>query len=82
MAGKHDQVHKQRRDVLKHARALARSGQHADFASIMAVLQEIEGFDTAQHWFADWSFRAQLNRLCTLAYGKSVASGSHFTREG
>jgi hypothetical protein len=82
MAGMHDQVHRQRRDVLKRARALARSGQHADFASIVAALQEVEGFDTARHWFADWSFQAQLNNLCALTYGKGAASNSHSACNG
>jgi predicted lipid carrier protein YhbT len=77
----HDQVHKQRRDVLKHARALARSGQHADVASIETAMREVEGFETAQHWFADWSFQAQLNKLCALANDKHDASSSHFARE-
>jgi hypothetical protein len=66
----HDIRQRQRREILKVARALARSGQHSDHSSIETALREIEGFEAAQRWFADWTFRAQLNTLCALAQDK------------
>ncbi len=53
--------------LLEHARKLARSGEHADADSVMAAMQDIEDFTEVQHWFQDWAFRHQLDRLCTLA---------------
>jgi hypothetical protein len=66
--------HQQRHDILSRARALARSGQHADCASIEAAIQAVEGFEIVHRWFADWTFRAQLDALCALTRVKrSVA---------
>ena len=72
----HDIRHRQRREILKLARALARSGQHSDYSSIETALRKVEGFDAAQRWFADWTFRAQLNKLCALARDKRGTSQS------
>jgi hypothetical protein len=74
VASIHDKVHKQRRNVLNRARSLAQSGSYADFTSIIVAMRDVEGFDTAQHWFAESAFRAQINRLCELANNKQAAS--------
>jgi hypothetical protein len=70
----HEKVCRQRRAILNLARKMAHSGQHADCSSIETILREVEGFDTAQGWFADWAFRAQLNTLCALVRDKRDVS--------
>jgi hypothetical protein len=74
VASAHNKVHKQRRTVLNRARTLAQSGSYTDFSGIVAAMRDVEGFDTAQRWFAEAAFRAQLNRLCELANAKRAAS--------
>ncbi len=60
------EVAKHRRIALAHARALARSGQHENFRSILASLQ-CDELARAQNCFEDARFRVQLNTLCDRA---------------
>ncbi len=60
-------AYRQRAYVLNCARALARSGQYADCASIIQELQAIEGFDRAQQWFEQQALRIQIDRLCAMS---------------
>ena len=61
------QIHKQRRMLLDQARDLARSGRHADHKSIIAEIKQMEGFALAQARFQEYSFLAQLDRMCHMA---------------
>ncbi len=67
--------------VLEQARKLARSGQYPDWAGVVAVLEPVEGFETARRRFEEAAFRSQLNLLCTMAQpsGGSRSSSSHAT---
>jgi hypothetical protein len=51
--------------VLNRARALARSGQHPGYESIVAELEHMEGFTGALARLH--GMRAQINHLCELA---------------
>ncbi len=51
--------------VLNRARALARSGQHPDYESIIAELKPMEGFTGALARLLD--IRSQLDHLCAMA---------------
>ncbi len=62
-----DQVAQQRRKLLGHARELARSGRHADHRSIVAEIEQMEGFALAQARFQEYAFLAQLDRMCRMA---------------
>ena len=62
-----DQVAKERRRVLDRARELARSGQHADHKSIVAAMEQMEGFSLARTRFQEYPFLAQLDRMCRMA---------------
>ncbi len=62
-----DQVAKERRRVLDYARELARSGQHADHKSIVAAIEQMEGFARARTRFQECAFLAQLDRMCRMA---------------
>ncbi len=53
--------------VLERARKLARSGQYSDWASVIAMLEPVEGFENARRRFEEAAFRSQLNLLCTMA---------------
>jgi hypothetical protein len=53
--------------LLKRAQEMARSGQHATANSIAAALEAENEFHLVRSWFEDARFRAQLQRLCTLA---------------
>jgi hypothetical protein len=55
--------------LMNRARALARSGEHADHKSIIAHLATLEGFAAARGRFEDHVFHAQLDKLCALARG-------------
>ena len=68
------QVAKERRRVLDRARELARSGRHADHKSIIAELEQMEGFARAQARFQEFAFLAQLDRMCKMARGLPASS--------
>ena len=51
--------------MLNRARALARSGQHSNHASIIAELESVEGFSGARERLQE--IRSQLDRLCAMA---------------
>ncbi len=59
--------HQQRRAVLAHARALARSGQYPGSESIIAELQSMDGFEVARARLEEPEVREQLDRLCDVA---------------
>ena len=59
--------------LLEQARNLARSGEHAGVESIMTAMQGVEAFDDVRHWFEDWAFRHQLNRLCAIARASNAS---------
>ena len=60
-------VYNQRRKVLNHARALARSGEHADHQTILPQLATLEDFEAVRRVFEDRAICAQLDLLCTRA---------------
>ncbi len=62
-----DHVAKQRRKVLDRARELARSGLQADHKSIIAKIEQMEGFALARTRFQEYAFLAQLDRMCRVA---------------
>ena len=51
---------------LAQARDLARSGMHANWESVEAVMMPLDTYPTVRRWFQDRSFRAQLDKLCVL----------------
>src|SRR5918993_1571166 len=55
--------------LLNHARALARSGGHADHKSIIPHLEAVDGFAEVRSRIEERAFRAQLDRICALARG-------------
>ena len=60
-------THARRSKLVEHARNLARSGDHADHASILRELERIEDIDVAREALASPLIRLQLDRLCALA---------------
>ena len=64
---KSDVLYRTRGKVLNHARALARSGEHADHQTIILHLAALEDFEAVRSMFADRAICAQLDRLCTRA---------------
>ncbi len=62
-----DQIATLRRKLLDHAREMARSGQHADHKSIIAVIEQMDGFALARTRFQEYAFLAQLDRMCRIA---------------
>jgi hypothetical protein len=58
--------------LLRHARALARSGAHPDHTSIIPHLEALEGFSEVRSHVEDRSFRKQLDRVCALARGQAI----------
>ena len=67
-----DLIYRQRVKVLNHARALARSGVHADHTSIIAHLETTDGFAEARSRIEERAFRSQLDRICALARGSGI----------
>src|SRR3954452_21285986 len=57
----------QRRKVLNHARDLARSGEHADYQTILPQLAALEDFEAVRWVFEDRALCAQLDKLCARA---------------
>ncbi|ACL57899.1 hypothetical protein [Methylobacterium nodulans] len=49
------------------ARALARSGAHADHTTILAALRANGILDRAPSWFGNPAFLLQLDRMCAMA---------------
>jgi len=60
-------AYKKRAKVLNHARALARSGEHADHQTIILHLAALEDFEAVRSMFADRALCAQLDLLCARA---------------
>jgi hypothetical protein len=60
-------VYNQRRKVLNHARDLARSGEHADYQTILPQLAALEDFEAVRWVFEDRAICAQLDKLCARA---------------
>ncbi len=56
-----------RGQVVREAQRLARSGQYADHATIIPQLERMEDFEAARARLEERAFRAQLDRLCTMA---------------
>ena len=65
-------VYNQRRKVLNHARDLARSGEHADYQTILPQLAALEDFEAVRWVFEDRAICAQLDKL---APGLGTAKG-------
>ncbi len=65
-------LYRRRAKVMDHARALARSGEHADHKSIIALLTAQEDDATIRNGLEAYAFRAQLDRLCALARGSAL----------
>jgi hypothetical protein len=65
-----------RTKVLKLARDMARSGQHANHVSILAELETVRGFVDAQPCFTNRVLTAQLDRLCAMAQTAAPANAS------
>jgi len=64
---KSDVLYRTRGKVLNHARALARSGEHADHQTIILHLAALEDFEAVRRVFADRAICAQLDLLCARA---------------
>ncbi len=56
--------------LMNQARTLARSGQYADHAPILAQIETEAAFERVRRWIDERAFRAQLNRLCEMAQSK------------
>jgi len=59
--------------LMNLARALARSGEHADHKSIIAHLAALEDFAAVLGRLEDRALRAQLDKLCAIAQGRRSA---------
>ena len=68
--------------LMNYARALARSGEHADHKSIIAYLATLEGFAAVRGRLEDRAFHAQLDRLCAMAQGAAPELTSRPWRRG
>jgi len=64
---KSDVPYRKRGKVLNHARDLARSGEHADYQTILPQLAALEDFEAVRSMFADRALCAQLDLLCATA---------------
>ena len=60
-------LYRLRGKVLNHARALARSGEHADCQTILLHVAAVEDFEAVRSMFADRALCAQLDLLCAMA---------------
>ena len=56
--------------MMNQARQLARPGQYADHAPILAQIEAEAGFEKVRRWIDERAFRAQLNRLCEMEQSK------------
>ena len=65
-------VSKVRWKMMNQARTLARSGQYADHAPILAQIGAEPGFEKVLRWLDERAFRTQLDRLCHLAQDKAA----------
>ena len=65
-------VSKVRWKMMNQARQLARSGQYADHAPILAQIETEPGFEKVLRWLDERAFRTQLDRLCHLAQDKAA----------
>jgi hypothetical protein len=59
--------------LMNHARALARSGEHADHKSIIAHLAALDDFAAVRGRLEDRALRAQRDKLCVIAQGRRSA---------
>jgi hypothetical protein len=57
----------ERRKVIAYAQRLARSGQHSDHATIIPLLEGLEGYEIARERLEQRAIRVQLDRLCAMA---------------
>ena len=64
---KSDVLYRARGKVLNHARALARSGEHADHQTIIPQLVVLVDFEAVRSVFEDRVLCAQLDLLCARA---------------
>jgi len=67
MTIKSDVLCRTRGQVLNRARDLARSGEHADHQTIIALMIAREDFALVRRWFEDRAICAQLDKLCARA---------------
>lgn len=65
-------IYRRRDRLLRHARELARTGVHANHQSILSRLEDLEGFADARSRLEERAFRAQLDRLCAMAQGRTI----------
>lgn len=56
--------------LMNQGRDLARSSEHEDHHTILALLQADPEFASVRRWIEDRSFLAQLDRLCDLSRRK------------
>lgn len=79
---RYDERVRQRLAFLKSARNVARSGDHADWESVVAAMQQGDEFRDVREWLEDdRSIRAQLNQLCLAARkGETVPRGPRGAR--
>jgi hypothetical protein len=63
-------TYSERHKVVQRAQRLARSGQYPDHASIIPLLQDMEGFEAARLRLEERAVRSQLDRLCAMAQSK------------
>ena len=62
-----DDLSRERAKALNQARALARSGLHANHQSVVDALRDSDAFEKARRWFEDARFKTQLNQICVHA---------------
>jgi hypothetical protein len=77
-----DVLQRKRGKVLNHARALARSGGHADHQSIISHVAALEDFEAVRRVFEDRAICAQLDLLCAFAREAAPELTSRPSRRG
>jgi hypothetical protein len=65
-------IYKRRDRLMRYARDLARTGGYANHQTILFRLEGLEGFADARSRLEERAFRAQLDRLCALAQGRTI----------
>jgi hypothetical protein len=71
---KYTEAHGHRTKLLRHARDLARSGEHEDHRSIVAALGSGNDPGEARRWLTDRLITAQLDKLCGIAQTSAPAN--------
>jgi len=79
---KSDVLQRKRGKMLNHARALARSGGHADHQSIISHVAALEDFEAVRRVFEDRAICAQLDLLCSFAREAAPELTSRRTQRG